>query len=92
MEVNRELEEIKTLLDILEEKRPKGATIALITFHSLEDRLVKQRFRKWAKSCICPSGVMRCECGNSNNLGAEVTRKPITASEEELKRNHRKQK
>ncbi len=89
IEVNQELEEIKALLDILEEKQPKGAIIALITFHSLEDRLVKQRFRKWSKRCICPDGVMRCSCGNSNNLGSVINRKPITANRDEIKENPR---
>jgi len=89
IEVNQELEEITKLLDILEEKRPKGAVISLITFHSLEDRLIKQRFRKWAKSCICPSETMRCTCGNSNNLGKELNRKPIVATKDEIKTNLR---
>ena len=89
IEVNRELEEINDLLNILEEKQPKGAIIALITFHSLEDRLVKQRFRKWAKSCICPPNSIRCTCGNNNNLGKEINRKPIVATKEELEENPR---
>ena len=89
IEVNQELEEITSLLDILEEKRPKGAIISLITFHSLEDRLIKQRFRKWAKSCICPPETMRCMCGNNNNLGKELYRKPIIATKDEIKVNPR---
>ena len=89
IEVNQELEEITSLLDILEEKKPKGAIISLITFHSLEDRLIKQRFRKWAKSCICPPETMRCMCGNSNNLGKELYRKPIIATKDEIKANPR---
>ena len=89
IEVNQELEEISSLLDILEEKRPKGAIISLITFHSLEDRLIKQRFRKWSKSCICPPETMRCVCGNNNNIGKEVHRKPIIATKEEIKVNPR---
>ena len=89
IEVNKELEEIKSLLDTLEEKQPKGATIALITFHSLEDRLVKQRFRKWSKRCICPPEAFRCSCGNNNNLGVELNKKPITATKEEIKQNPR---
>ncbi len=89
IEVNRELDEIVSLLDTLEEKKPKNGIIALITFHSLEDRLVKQRFKKWAKKCICPSGAMRCACGNNNNLGEELTKKPLTANSEELKTNPR---
>jgi 16S rRNA (cytosine1402-N4)-methyltransferase len=89
IEVNDELEEINKLLDILEEKTPKNAIIGLITFHSLEDRLVKKRFRKWSKKCTCPSGVMRCSCGNNNNLGVELNKKPIIATKEEIKQNPR---
>lgn len=89
IEVNRELEEISALLDTLEKKNPKGAIVALITFHSLEDRLVKQRFRKWSKSCICPQDAMRCSCGNNHNLGKELNRKPIVATSSEIKENPR---
>jgi len=89
IEVNKELEEIVSLLDTLEEAKPKGAIISLITFHSLEDRLVKQRFRKWAKTCICPPGIMRCACGNNNNLGKELSRKAIVATSREQKINPR---
>ncbi len=89
IEVNSELIEIIKLLDILEMKRPKGLIVALITFHSLEDRLVKRRFREWSKSCSCPSGIMKCICGNNNNLGKEVNRKPIIATKEEIKINPR---
>jgi len=89
IEVNNELEEIKKLLNILETKKPKNATIALITFHSLEDRLVKKKFKEWSKSCICPSNAMRCTCGNNNNLGNELNKKPITATNEEIKLNPR---
>jgi len=89
IEVNQELEEINALLDMLEEQKPKGAIISLITFHSLEDRLIKQRFKKWAKSCICPQNAMRCMCGNNNNLGKEVYKKPITATKREIKINPR---
>lgn len=89
IEVNSELNEIVSLLDTLEQKRPKGAIVALITFHSLEDRLVKQRFRRWAKSCVCPPELMRCVCGNNNNLGVELSRKAIIASKNEIKTNPR---
>ncbi len=89
IEVNSELLEITKLLDILEEKKPKNAIVALITFHSLEDRLVKSRFKKWSKSCNCPNGVMKCLCGNNNHLGKELNKKPIIASKEEIKLNPR---
>lgn len=89
IEVNSELDEINKLLDILELKKPKGAIVGLITFHSLEDRLVKKRFKKWSKKCICPPDIMRCSCGNNNNLGIELNKKPIIATKEEIKQNPR---
>ncbi len=89
IEVNQELRELESLLDAIETYTPKGATIAIITFHSLEDRIVKNRFKKWAKKCVCPPESMRCECGGDRALGVVVTKKPITASAEELARNPR---
>lgn len=89
IEVNKELDEIKSLLDILEKEQPKGAIIALITFHSLEDRLVKQRFKKWTQSCICPPDSMRCTCGNNNHFGKILNKKPIVATSSEITSNPR---
>jgi len=89
IEVNDELGEIKRALDALEENPPKEAVVGMITFHSLEDRMVKQRFRKWSLSCICPPGVFRCECGNDHALGTMPGRKPIVAKAEEIERNPR---
>ncbi len=89
IEVNDELGQIERLLDALERLRPSGAVIALITFHSLEDRLVKQRFKKWARSCICDPHALRCTCGNDHALGTIPSRKPVTASPEELRTNPR---
>ncbi len=89
IEVNDELGEIERLLDVLEEARPSSAIISLITFHSLEDRLVKNRFRDWAKSCICDPHAIRCTCGKNHSLGKVITRKPIIASKDELKVNPR---
>ena len=89
IEVNDELGEIVRLLDALEENPPSGAVVALITFHSLEDRLVKQRFKKWSTSCICPPDSFRCECGNDHDIGKPLNRKPLTASEDELRQNPR---
>ncbi|WP_201353009.1 16S rRNA (cytosine(1402)-N(4))-methyltransferase RsmH [Hydrogenimonas urashimensis] len=89
IEVNDELGEIERLLDILEKMPPKGAVVGLITFHSLEDRLVKQRFRKWSTECICPPEAFRCSCGGGHALGKQLGRKPVTASASELKENPR---
>ncbi len=89
IEVNNELGEIEGLLDAIEAKHYEGEVISLITFHSLEDRLVKNRFKKWSTACICDPQAMRCACGKNHALGKALARKPITASKEELKINPR---
>ncbi len=93
IEVNNELGEIEGLLDVLEEKfkagELNGAIISLITFHSLEDRLVKNRYKKWSTACVCDPQAMRCSCGKNHQLGKMLVRKPITATKEELKINAR---
>ena len=89
IEVNDELGELKSLLGSLKEAKLPNAKIAIISFHSLEDRIVKQTFSKWSKSCICPSEAFRCECGNNHQYGKILTRKPIMAKDDELKENVR---
>jgi 16S rRNA (cytosine1402-N4)-methyltransferase len=89
IEVNNELGEIEGLLDAIEAKHYEGEVVSLITFHSLEDRLVKNRFKKWAMACICDPQAMRCTCGKNHALGKALARKPIIANKEELKLNAR---
>ncbi len=89
IEVNDELGEITRLLDTLEEYHQNGLIVSLITFHSLEDRLVKNRFRKWSRKCICPIDAPRCTCGANHALGYELNRKPISATNKEQKENPR---
>jgi 16S rRNA (cytosine1402-N4)-methyltransferase len=89
IEVNDELGEIERLLDYLEDNHFEGEVVSLITFHSLEDRLVKNRFRKWERDCICDAHALRCSCGGNHSLGKSLNRKPITASSKELKINPR---
>ena len=89
IEVNGELDELTNLLDSIEKCVFKDCLVAIITFHSLEDRIVKERFKRWANSCICLPGVYRCECGNNHELGEILTKKPLTASQNELKINSR---
>lgn len=89
IEVNDELGELSRLLDAIEEADLPHARIAIITFHSLEDRMVKQRFSQWKQSCICPPEAMRCTCGNDHSKGKIVTKKPLTAQKDELKENAR---
>ena len=89
IEVNNELGEIEGLLDALEQKHNKGEVLSLISFHSLEDRLVKNRFKRWAKACICDAQAMRCTCGKNHALGKALSSKPVTATKTELKVNPR---
>ena len=86
--VNSEFDHLsKGLEDAFYSLKP-GGRLAVITFHSLEDRLVKQKFASWCKGCICPPDFPQCVCGRKPE-GKLVTRKPIEASEEELERNNR---
>jgi 16S rRNA (cytosine1402-N4)-methyltransferase len=89
IEVNNELGEIEGLLDALEQKHVKGEIVSLISFHSLEDRLVKNRFKKWTQDCICDTHAIRCTCGKNHALGKTFSSKPVTATKEELKINPR---
>lgn len=89
IEVNKELEELQKLLNEIKNSNIDNAKVAIITFHSLEDRIVKNAFRDWQKSCICPDMVMRCECGNNHSIGKNLTSKPIIASAKEIKNNPR---
>jgi len=89
IEVNDELGELTRLLDAIEASTIKSLRVAIITFHSLEDRIVKNRFTKWAKNCICPDDAMRCTCGNKNAIGKIITKKPLSAQDDELRANSR---
>ena len=88
IECNHELEVLRdTLEDMIELLNP-GGRLCIITFHSLEDRLVKNAFKKAENPCICPSHFPVCVCGNKPK-GKVVTRKPILPSEKELGENSR---
>lgn len=89
IEVNDELGVLERLFDSLENAKFKNCIVAIISFHSLEDRIVKNYFKKWTKSCICPNGVFRCECGNNHALGKIITKKPIIPTALEIKQNPR---
>lgn len=89
IEVNSELKELESLLENVKEAKLPHAMIAIISFHSLEDRIVKQTFTSWAKSCICPNDAFRCTCGNNHSIGKVISKKPITAKPDELKQNPR---
>ncbi|AXH15221.1 16S rRNA (cytosine(1402)-N(4))-methyltransferase [Malaciobacter mytili] len=89
IEVNDELGVLTRLFDSIENANLKNCIVAIISFHSLEDRIVKNYFKKWSKSCICPSEALRCTCGNNHALGKIITKKPITPTKEEIKTNPR---
>ena len=89
IEVNDELGELKSLLKSIEDAKFIDAVTAVISFHSLEDRIVKQTFTKWSKNCICPDEAMRCTCSRDNALGKILTKKPIMAQDDEVRKNPR---
>jgi len=89
IEVNDELGVLERLFESIESIKPKDCLVAIISFHSLEDRIVKNYFKKWSKSCICPPEAFRCTCGNNHSLGKVVTRKPIIPTKDEIKQNPR---
>lgn len=86
--VNDELGSLKSALDDAFDLLNPGGVLSIITFHSLEDRIVKQRFKDYCTGCICPSDFPICVCGKKPR-GQLNLRKPITAGEEELKENLR---
>jgi 16S rRNA (cytosine1402-N4)-methyltransferase len=88
MEVNGELEHLSRGLDGAFECLKPNGRLAIITFHSLEDRLVKQRFASWCKGCTCPPDFPQCVCGKKPKAKL-VNRKPIEASQTELETNNR---
>ncbi|MFA9374377.1 16S rRNA (cytosine(1402)-N(4))-methyltransferase RsmH [Poseidonibacter sp.] len=89
IEVNDELGVLRRLFDSIENAKLTNCTISIISFHSLEDRIVKNYFKKWTKSCICPPEAFRCDCGNNHALGKVITKKPIIPTKEEIKKNPR---
>lgn len=86
--VNGEFDHLSCGLDAAFDSLKPGGRLAVITFHSLEDRLVKQRFASLCKGCICPSDFPQCVCGKEPR-GKLVNRKPIEASNIELEKNNR---
>ena len=86
--VNCEFEHLSKGLDDAFELLKPGGRLCVITFHSLEDRIVKQRFASFCKGCICPPDFPQCVCGKTPR-GKLVNRKPIEASAEELEANIR---
>ena len=88
IEVNRELDGLEESVTLLARRLKKGGRIAVITFHSLEDRAVKNAFRQMSLSCTCPPDFPVCVCGKVSEVKI-LTNKPVTASGDELKENPR---
>ena len=88
IEVNGELEGLETLVRKLTKRLKKGGRIVILTFQSLEDRIVKEVFKNLESPCICPGNFPVCVCGKKPEIKI-VTKKPITADENELKENSR---
>ncbi|HJP19381.1 MAG TPA: 16S rRNA (cytosine(1402)-N(4))-methyltransferase RsmH [Nitrospinota bacterium] len=86
--VNKELKALSTVLDDGVECLKPSGRFCVISFHSLEDRLVKTRFRQFQKGCICPIDIPQCVCGRKSVLKV-ITKKPIVPTEDEVKKNPR---
>jgi len=83
MVVNDELGQLERFLDDILPRLATGGRLAIITFHSLEDRIVKQRFRQWSTDCLCPAHLPRCVCGHHAEVKL-LTRKPVVPGRDEL--------
>lgn len=88
IEVNRELENLKEFIPQAIEALSPGGRLAVISFHSLEDRIVKTLFRENARGCICPKEFPECRCGEVPKIKI-ITKKPIVSGAEETKENPR---
>lgn len=88
IEVNGELEILETTINAMAEMLNSGGRLCIITFHSLEDRIVKNTFRNLENPCTCPREFPVCVCGKKP-VGKVITRKPILPSKQELEENNR---
>lgn len=88
IELNRELEVLAESLDTMIDLLNDGGRLCIITFHSLEDRIVKTNFKRNENPCTCPPSFPVCVCGKKPK-GVQLTRKPILPSEEEIENNPR---
>ncbi|HEY7163711.1 MAG TPA: 16S rRNA (cytosine(1402)-N(4))-methyltransferase RsmH [Candidatus Binatia bacterium] len=88
MAVNQELEHLRRFLEGGYRLLNRNGRMVIISFQSLEDRAVKEAFRKWSRDCICPPGALTCRCGWSRKVKL-LTKKPLTPSADEIRQNPR---
>lgn len=86
--VNEELEALERGLPAIREVMNGGAVMVVISYHSLEDRLVKHAFKDWSRACVCPPELPVCAC-ERRALGETLTRRPVVPSADEIERNPR---
>ena len=88
IEVNHELDALSEFIDNAVKRLNVGGRLAIISFHSLEDRIVKQKFKEYSTGCICPPDFPICVCGHKAQTKL-ITKHPVVADEAELKQNSR---
>ncbi len=86
--VNDELRALEQGLVAIRDLLATGGRLVVISYHSLEDRIVKNGFREWSRSCVCPPGLPECRC-RGRPLGRVLTRKPVRPGASEVERNPR---
>ena len=86
--VNEELAELSNLLDLVPKIQSPEGRFAIISFHSLEDRMIKHKFKNWENPCNCPKNLPYCICGKKP-LGEVITKRPICPSKKEIQQNPR---
>lgn len=86
--VNGEMQELEDALPALRDALSPGGVMVVMSYHSLEDRVVKDAFREWSRSCVCPPGLPVCVC-RGEPLGRTLTRKPVMAGPAEVEANTR---
>lgn len=86
--VNEEMDVLDRALPALRDRLEPNGVLVVLSYHSLEDRRVKEAFREWSRACICPPEVLKCAC-RGEPLGTTLTKKPLMPADDELQRNAR---